>query len=148
MMSKNRSPVRVDPEDTSVLVGWLHDFIRQGRLAWRLFWDDRVPLWTKLIPPAALAYVLFPVDIIPDLLPAAGQLDDIAVLLLGIKLFIEVAPPEVAREHLRALSARVREWHVVEDVEPAVVENHLPVEGPGTGGEIELHPDSDDSPLE
>jgi uncharacterized membrane protein YkvA (DUF1232 family) len=144
-MSKNRSPVRVEPDDANVLVGWLQDFIRQGRLAWRLFWDDRVPLWTKLIPPAALAYVLFPVDIIPDLLPAAGQLDDIAVLLLGIKLFIEMAPPEVAREHLQALSARIREWQVVDDDEPAVVEGRLSVEGPGTDGEIELHPDPDDS---
>jgi uncharacterized membrane protein YkvA (DUF1232 family) len=123
----------------------MQDFIRQGRLAWRLFWDDRVPVWTKLIPPAALAYVLFPVDIIPDVLPAAGQLDDIAVLLIGIKLFIEMAPPEVAREHLRALSGRIKEWQVVEDDEPAVVEGHLSVEGPVTEGEIELQPGVDDS---
>jgi uncharacterized membrane protein YkvA (DUF1232 family) len=147
-MSKNRSPMKVDSDDTSVLVGWMQDFIRQGRLAWRLFWDDRVPLWTKLIPPAALAYVLFPVDIIPDLLPAAGQLDDIAVLVLGIKLFIEMAPPEVAREHLRALSARIKEWQVVEDDEPAVVEGRLSVEGPVTDGEIELQSGVDDSSSE
>ena len=147
-MSKNRSPMKVDSDDTSLLVGWMQDFIRQGRLAWRLFWDDRVPLWTKLIPPAALAYVLFPVDIIPDMLPAAGQLDDIAVLVLGIKLFIEMAPPEVAREHLRALSARIKEWQVVEDDEPAVVEGQLSVEGPATEGEIELQPGMDDSSSE
>ncbi len=94
---------------------WLQDTARQLRLAWRLFRDQRVPAWTKLIPPLALTYVILPVDLIPDLAIGLGQLDDIAVLLLGLKLFIELSPPDVVREHLRALGARLEEWRVVDE---------------------------------
>jgi uncharacterized membrane protein YkvA (DUF1232 family) len=97
------------------------------KLAWRLFRDERVPVWTKLIPPAALLYVLSPVDLIPDLIAGLGQLDDIAVLLIGLKLFIELAPGDVVREHMIALGARVKEWRVVDDV---------PIEGPVIDGEL------------
>jgi uncharacterized membrane protein YkvA (DUF1232 family) len=121
-MSKDRRPVPVSPDDTNALLVWLQDVARQARLAWRLFWDRRVPMWTKLIPPAALAYLLFPIDLIPDVALGLGQLDDVAVLLIGIKLFIELAPPDVVREHLVALGARIEEWRVVdEEGEPSVV---------------------------
>ena len=123
-MNQDRHPVPTRPDDTNALVAWVQEAMRQARLAWRLFWDERVPIWTKMIPPAALAYVLFPFDIIPDVALGLGQLDDLAVLLLGLKLFIELAPPDVVREHLRALGARIDEWRVVEnegDSEPSVV---------------------------
>lgn len=121
-MSKDRRPVPVSQDDANALLVWLQDVARQARLAWRLFWDQRVPMWTKLIPPAALAYLLFPIDLIPDVALGLGQLDDVAVLLIGVKLFIELAPPDVVREHLLALGARIEEWRVVdEEGEPSVV---------------------------
>ena len=48
---------------------------------------------------AALAYVVFPVDLIPDAVPIIGQADDLTVLLLVLDLFIQNAPPEVRIEH-------------------------------------------------
>lgn len=133
-MSEERRPMRVPPGDTNALLGWIQDIARQARLAWRLFWDQRVPLWTKLIPTAAMAYVLFPFDIIIDLVPGLGQLDDIAVLLIGTKLFVELAPPDVVREHLLALGARIKEWRVVDedDGSPVVIEGKYQLKGPET----------------
>jgi uncharacterized membrane protein YkvA (DUF1232 family) len=133
-MSKDRRPVPVSPDDANALLVWLQDVARQARLAWRLFWDRRVPLWTKLIPPAALAYLLFPIDLIPDVALGLGQVDDVAVLLIGVKLFIELAPPDVVREHLRALGARIEEWRVVdEEGEPSVViEGQYELQSSGT----------------
>ncbi len=128
-MNESRHPMSVPPGDTSALLGWIQDAARQARLAWRLFWDQRVPLWTKLIPPAALTYVLFPVDIIPDVALGLGQLDDLAVLLIGIKLFIELAPPDVVRDHLRALGAHIEEWRVEED-SSVVIEGEYQLKGP------------------
>jgi uncharacterized membrane protein YkvA (DUF1232 family) len=123
-MSQDRHPMQVPPDNTGAILAWLQDVVRQARLAWRLFRDQRVPLWTKLIPPVAVAYALFPVDIIPDVALGLGQLDDIAVLLLGIKFFIELSPPEVVREHLAALGAHIKEWHLVDEEErpSAVIE--------------------------
>ena len=133
-MSKDRRPVPVSQDDANALLVWLQDVARQARLAWRLFWDQRVPMWTKLIPPAALAYLLFPIDLIPDVALGLGQLDDVAVLLIGVKLFIELAPPDVVREHLLALGARVEEWRVVdEEGEPsAVIEGQYELQTPET----------------
>ncbi len=133
-MSRDRRVELISQKDTDTLTAWLQETVRQARLVWRLFWDRRVSLWAKLIPPAALAYVLSPVDIIPDVALGLGQLDDIAVLLIGVKLFIELAPPEVVREHLLALGARIKEWHVVEEEggSSVVIEGEYEVKGPET----------------
>lgn len=112
------------PEETNVFISWVKELIRQLRLAWRLFKDRRVPWPIKLIPPAALIYVLAPIDIIPDLGLGLGQLDDLAIVLLSLKLFIELAPPEVVREHLRALGAKISEWTAKE---PEVIEGEFEV---------------------
>jgi uncharacterized membrane protein YkvA (DUF1232 family) len=109
------SPKLTPPDNSGALLTWVQDVVRQARLAWRLFWDQRVPLWTKSVPPAVLAYVLFPVDIITDVAPGLGQLDDLAVILLGVKLFINLAPPEIVQEHLRELGAQIEEWRVVDE---------------------------------
>ncbi len=134
-MSKDRRPMPVSPDDTNALIGWVREVVRQARLAWRLMWDERVPLWTKLIPSAALVYVISPVDFIPGaVMPGVGQLDDAAVLLIGLKLLVELAPPDVVREHLMALGARIKEWRVVdEEGEPSsVIEGEYQIRGPET----------------
>ena len=147
-MSQQRSPVPVRPGDPNALVAWLQDALRQVRLAWRLFLDDRVSFWLKLIPPAAIAYVVFPVDILPDVVPIAGQLDDVAIVLLGLKLFIELVPPEVRREHLQALGAHLREWRVVDEEQKpeTVVEGQLEFEGPEVEPEDEIATDEEEMP--
>ncbi|MGD1993010.1 MAG: YkvA family protein [Anaerolineae bacterium] len=112
--SEQQTPVSA--EDTSTIVTWLREFFRQARLAWELFWDPRVPWPPKLIPPVTILYLLSPIDVIPDLTLGLGQLDDIAVLLLGFKLFIELCPPGLVREHLKALGGKTEEWTSDEDV--------------------------------
>lgn len=130
-MSEDRRPMRMPAHGDGAILAWLKDFVRQLRLTWRLFWDGRVPLWTKIVPPAVLAYVLSPVDILPDFPPMGlNQLDDVAVLLLGVRLFIELAPPEVVREHLAALGARIEEWRVVQEGDSGVVEGRYEIRGP------------------
>jgi uncharacterized membrane protein YkvA (DUF1232 family) len=44
------------------------------------------------------AYLLMPIDLFPDLVPVLGQLDDLAVFALAVKLFIELSPQEVVQE--------------------------------------------------
>jgi uncharacterized membrane protein YkvA (DUF1232 family) len=133
-MTEERRPMRAPQDNDGAILAWLKEALRQLRLAWRLFLDRRVPLWTKVVPPVALAYVLSPIDILSDIPPMGlNQLDDIAVVLLGIKLFIELAPPEVVREHLRELGAQIDEWRVVDESESTVVEGRYSVKGPEKG---------------
>lgn len=70
-----------------------------ARIVWGIVRDPRTPIGLKSLLVAALAYVVFPVDLIPDAIPILGQADDLTVLLLVLDLFIQNAPPEVRAEH-------------------------------------------------
>jgi uncharacterized membrane protein YkvA (DUF1232 family) len=72
-----------------------------ARLVWGLGRDPRVPVGLKALLLAAVAYVLTPLDLVPDALPILGQADDLTILLLVLDLFIQNAPAEVRREHLQ-----------------------------------------------
>jgi len=90
--------------------GFLGGLLKQTRLSWRLLKDRRVPGWVKMIPIAGLFYLLSPVDLLPDLvLPGLGQVDDLAMLLLAAKVFVDLSPPGVVREHLADLFGVPRE---------------------------------------
>jgi len=102
-------------------VGFWAGLIRQFRLAWRLLWDYRVPAWTKLLPFIAMVYIISPIDFLPDWMLGLGQLDDIGVLLLGVRLFTEVVPEEIVLQHLEAMGVNVSRWQE-EDDEQTVIE--------------------------
>jgi len=105
-----------DPKKTA---GILADIIKNARLTWRLLRDDRVLPWLKAIPLATLLYVLSPLDLVPDPILGLGQLDDLAIILLGIKLFIELCPEEIVRQHLMELTSVAGSYRVVDREEAA-----------------------------
>ena len=67
--------------------------------------DRRVPLWPKLLVVLVLAYVVVPVDLLPDVFLGLGQIDDLIVLFLGLQAFVRLCPKEVVREHVLAIGA-------------------------------------------
>lgn len=70
------------------------------RLVLPLLRDPRVPTTAKLIPVGVLFYVLSPVDLIPGwLIPFLGQLDDLAVIVLGLRWFMQTVPQEIVNEY-------------------------------------------------
>ena len=71
-----------------------------GRLIFRLMADRRVPIWSKLIVPGGLIYVLSPFDILPDIIPILGWLDDIVAIVVTLAFFLLSIPSDVLREHL------------------------------------------------
>ena len=80
--------------------GFFREVWQQTRLVYALLRDPDVPFYLKLLPFTAVLYLLFPFDLLPDLVPVVGQLDDLTVLLVGAKLFIEMAPPHVVARHM------------------------------------------------
>ncbi len=76
-----------------------------AKLGWRLFCDKRVPFPVKLIPLAALVYVIIPVDFIPEVIvPFAGLVDDGLVLVLAFWAFLKLSPKDVLMEHVRRIA--------------------------------------------
>ena len=84
------------------LVGTLFSELR---LAWRLMREPRVPLFAKVVPVLAVLYVLSPLDFIPDVVPVLGQLDDLGILILSMKLFLRLCPTSVAAFHGDAIAS-------------------------------------------
>ena len=76
-----------------------------ARLVWGLARDPRTPFALKAILFAALAYVVAPIDLIPDVIPILGAADDLTVLLLVLDLFISNAPAAVREDHLARAAA-------------------------------------------
>jgi len=79
------------------------NIINRFHLAWLLFKDQRVPLWAKSVPLLSFLYVISPIDFLPDIWPALGQLDDVGVIILGLTLFVKLCPPEVVAGHAHDL---------------------------------------------
>ena len=75
------------------------------RLAWRLMREPRVPFYAKAVPALAVLYVLSPLDFIPDVLPVVGQLDDLGILILAVKLFLRLCPSSVTSFHGDAIAS-------------------------------------------
>ncbi len=97
MAQYNQSP------DVKRVAGFLGEIFSQIRLVWRLLNDPDVPLWVKLVPPLAILYIISPIDILPDPVLGLGQLDDLAVILLGLKVFVELSPRGVVQRHREEL---------------------------------------------
>jgi uncharacterized membrane protein YkvA (DUF1232 family) len=65
----------------------------------RLLADPRVPRRARYALALVVAYLALPFDLVPDMIPVAGQLDDALVLALGLRLVLRAAGVEVVAEH-------------------------------------------------
>lgn len=54
----------------------------------RLLSDPRVPRRRKLLLWGLLLYLASPVDLVPDFIPVAGQLDDAVIVALALRLLV------------------------------------------------------------
>ncbi len=85
-------------------VGFLGELWQQIRLVFYLIKDADVPIYLKILPFAGILYTLFPLDLIADVVPVLGQLDDLTILLIGAKVFIEMAPPQVVARYMEQMN--------------------------------------------
>ena len=58
------------------------------RLLYGLITDNRVAAVDKLVVAGAIAYILLPVDILPDFIPFLGEVDDVFLLILALQRLI------------------------------------------------------------
>jgi uncharacterized membrane protein YkvA (DUF1232 family) len=65
----------------------------------RLARDPSVPRRLTVVLAAATAYLLFPIDLVPDFLPVVGHLDDALVAVLALRMALRAAGPEAVAAH-------------------------------------------------
>ena len=63
--------------------------------------DERVPGNAKTAVLLGGAYAVSPLDLVPGIVPVAGQLDDLFVVLLALRRALRACPPPVAAQHLQ-----------------------------------------------
>ena len=59
---------------------------------WRAFMAPETPAWLKGLMLLIPAYLLSPIDIIPDFIPIAGWLDDAIVIPLLVSWIVRLLP--------------------------------------------------------
>jgi uncharacterized membrane protein YkvA (DUF1232 family) len=70
-------------------------------LAGRLLADPRVPATEKALLVGAIVYAIVPFDLIPDMIPFVGQIDDAYLIALTLLRLMEQTDPKIVREHWR-----------------------------------------------
>jgi uncharacterized membrane protein YkvA (DUF1232 family) len=73
-----------------------------------LLGDRRVPWQAKAWIAVAIAWVVSPIDLIPEFLPIVGPLDDAIVAALVLRYLVKRTDPEVLTEHWRGDPATLR----------------------------------------
>ena len=65
----------------------------------RLMTDVRVPRIEKALVAAAVLYAIIPLDLIPDMVPFVGQIDDAYLIAITLVRLIDRTDANVVREH-------------------------------------------------
>jgi uncharacterized membrane protein YkvA (DUF1232 family) len=68
-----------------------------ARQLWFALRHPAAPGWLKLATAMIALYLFSPVDLIPDVLPFIGVVDDIVLVPLAIRWLLNRLPPEIAR---------------------------------------------------
>ena len=68
-------------------------------LSVRLLADPRVPAVDRALLAGAIVYAIIPFDLIPDMIPFVGQIDDAYLIALTLLRLMERTDPQVVREH-------------------------------------------------
>jgi hypothetical protein len=76
------------------------------RVFYRLMTDRRVSPIAKLVPLLGLLLLLTPPALELDFIPFVGELDWVLVILISLKVFIWLCPPDIVREHVARVARR------------------------------------------
>jgi len=74
-----------------------------ARLLLSLVMDSRVPTSRKALLGMAGAYIVAPIDLVPDFIPFIGAIDDVAVMVIAIDVFLDGLPKDLLNEKLADL---------------------------------------------
>lgn len=72
------------------------------KLAAAMARDPEVPKQAKAVLGVGGGYAISPIDLVPGIIPVAGQIDDLYVILMALQQAVKMTPAQVADRHLTA----------------------------------------------
>ena len=83
---------------TTALKARAGELFKQFRILTRAFVHPDVPWYAKLVCGCSVLYIVSPIQLIPNFIPVIGQMDDVLVISLSIKLLKRSIPQAVLDE--------------------------------------------------
>jgi uncharacterized membrane protein YkvA (DUF1232 family) len=90
---------KIGPDERTRLKEYALLAPRLVKLVFRLMRDRRVPARPKAMLVMLGAYLVSPIDLIPDFLPGIGQLDDLILAAFALDQILNRVPEELVKEH-------------------------------------------------
>ena len=84
----------------------LKQIIEKALQLYYILKKDNVPIKAKAIIVGALAYIIFPIDVIPDFIPVLGWVDDFAVLMI----VLSTVPQYTTEDIINQAKNKLKEW--------------------------------------
>jgi uncharacterized membrane protein YkvA (DUF1232 family) len=103
-MARNKEPkTKLKRADKRAMRGRMGNVLmflpNMAALLGRLLTDVRVPTAEKALFVAAIVYFVSPIDLIPDIFPFIGQVDDLYVIALTLLRLVNRTDERIVREH-------------------------------------------------
>jgi uncharacterized membrane protein YkvA (DUF1232 family) len=95
--------------DLGTLKRWAGRLKSETYALYMAYRDPRVPWYARLFAALVVGYAFSPIDLIPDVIPVLGYLDDLILIPLGVALAVRMIPDEVlseSRQKTREMVAR------------------------------------------
>ena len=103
---KRRPPAEESPAAAAPRTGakrtvmyYVRQLPQYVRLLGGLITDPRVALLDKLLVFGAIAYIVTPIDLIPDFIPFFGEIDDVYLLVIALQRLIANAGRAALLDH-------------------------------------------------
>ncbi len=68
---------------------------RQIIILWHAFWHPATPLYLKVLMLSVVAYVISPIDLLPDFLVGLGIVDDVLLVAIAMNWIVKKLPREI-----------------------------------------------------
>ena len=96
-------PHFLNPIRLTRLLAYLPHFLR---LFYALLTDPRVSFLVKLVPVIGLMVALSPPNLELEIIPVLGEMDFLLLMVITLKVFVWLCPPDVVREHVARIAHR------------------------------------------
>lgn len=91
-----------------VFRNWARRIGRDAAALWIAARDPRTPWIAKAVAAFVAAYALSPIDLIPDIIPIVGLLDDLLIVPVGIVIAVKLIPSHLMFRFRRQAMRRER----------------------------------------